>query len=100
MREVHDGDSIEVVADKVGANVRTGVRKATAALRNGADEVDDALSPTFTQSLADAIRDLRDDPQDAATITGNLLRTHPVAGSIAIAATALVAHRLWSALTR
>ncbi len=100
MREVHEDDSIEVAAEKVGANVRKSVRKATAAVSDGADAVEDELAPTFTESLADAIRDIGDDPSDTAAIVADLVRAHPVAGTITIAATALVAHRLWAAFRR
>ncbi len=100
MSAVRADDSVEVAAEKIGAEVKRGARKANAAIQNGAAAIDEALTPSFSASLGNAVRAIGDDPADAPAIIRELLREHPVAGTVALVASAVVVHRVWSRLAR
>jgi hypothetical protein len=99
MSAVRADDSVEVAAEKIGADVERGARKINAAVREGAAAVDDALTPSFSTSVCNAARAIGDDPGDTPAIVHELLREHPVAGAVTMIATAIVVHRVWARLS-
>ena len=98
MSAVRADDSLEVAAEKIDAAIKKGARRANAAARDGAAAIDDALTPSFSTSLGNAVRAIGDDPADTPAIVRELFAEHPVAATVGVVAAAIVVHRVWSRL--
>ena len=93
-----DDETLEAVVDEATADIKRGARRASAAIADGADAIEEALRPKFTESLADFLDTVRNDPGDFVDASRVLLREHPLATGITIAASALVLRRIWRSL--
>ena len=95
--EDNEQGSAKDAAEELAGDVKRGARRVKHAVREavaeGAEEVEDAMRPTFRERLVDGMKSVVEDPASTLQKVRDIVRDHPLASLTTIAIASVIVAR-------